>query len=102
MIKKKSVRGLLRKRAKQYESASESDSSQEEGKDRLSASHLKKKVQKSTMAAAFSSIMNKKLQSEDAIITNTTIDEKEQDMTLVKYKKKARDVDEKTAKEEAE
>ena len=54
------------------------------------------------MAAAFSSIMNKKLQSEDAIITNTTIDEKEQDMTLVKYKKKARDVDEKTAKEEAE
>ena len=101
MIKKKSVRGLLRKRAKQYESASESDS-QEEGKDRFSASHLKKKVQKSTMAAAFSSIMNKKLQSEDAIITNTTIDEKEQDMTLVKYKKKARDVDEKTAKEEAE
>ena len=85
-IKKKSVRGLLKKRAKKYESASE-DSDVEDV-------HVKKKVQKSSMAAAFSSIMNKKL--------GDTPEVTEADVTLAKYKKKARDVDEKIAVEDAE
>lgn len=60
-IKKNSVRGLLRKRAKQYESASESYSSEDENNQ-----HVKKKVQKSSMAAAFTSIMNKKIVGDDS------------------------------------
>ena len=63
-IKKKSVRGLLRKRAKKYES--ESDSSEvEDGKDSL-ANKRKQKVVRKSMASAFKMIMSKKLSgSED-------------------------------------
>lgn len=55
-IKKRSVRGLLKKRAKQYESDGSEDSDVEPD-----VQHTKKKVQKASMAAAFTSIMNKKL-----------------------------------------
>ena len=56
-IKKKSVRGLLRKRAKKY--TEESDSSQDSEPDEKK--RTKKKVQKDSMSAAFQSIMKKKL-----------------------------------------
>ena len=63
-IKKKSVRGLLRKRAKRYES--ESDSSEtDDGRDTL-ANKRGQKVVRKTMASAFKMIMSKKLSgSED-------------------------------------
>ncbi len=48
------------------------------------------------MSAAFTSIMNKKIGEEGDTPTQT------QDVTLVKYKKKARDIDEKIAKDDAE
>ncbi len=89
-IKKRSVRGLLKKRAKQYESASD-DSDNEDA-------HIKKKVQKSSMAAAFTSIMNKKLGD----TPTSEVAQEAADVTLAKYKKKARDVDEKIAVEDAE
>ncbi len=90
-IKKRSVRGLLKKRAKQYESASEDSDDNEDV-------HIKKKVQKSSMAAAFTSIMNKKLGD----TPTSEVAQEAADVTLVKYKKKARDVDEKIAVEDAE
>lgn len=52
------------------------------------------------MAAAFSSILNKKITEEGD--TPTQAAAPIQDVTLVKYKKKARDVDEKIAADEAE
>ena len=48
------------------------------------------------MAAAFTSIMNKKIGDDADTPTQS------QDVTLVKYKKKARDIDDKIAKDEAE
>jgi hypothetical protein len=54
LIKKNNVRGLLRKRAKEYESASDSADSETETK-------VKKRVQKASMADAFKSIMAKKI-----------------------------------------
>lgn len=64
MIKKNAVRGLLRKRAKQYESQSE-DSADSDGEPKAPV-HTKKKVQKSSMAAAFTSIMNKKIAGDES------------------------------------
>lgn len=94
-IKKKSVTGLLRKRAKQYDSASEDHSSEDETNP-----HIKKKVQKSSMAAAFTSIMNKKIAADDSDTPNPN--KAPEDVTLLKYKKKARDLDEKLAQEDAD
>ena len=95
LIKKKAVRGLLRKRAKQYDSASDSEDSDVD----TSQVHIKKKVQKSSMADAFRSIMSKKI-SEAPI--DTPAASTVSDATLTKYKKKTREADEKIAKEEAE
>ncbi len=95
LIKKKAVRGLLRKRAKQYDSASDSEDSDID----TSQAHVKKKVQKSSMADAFRSIMSKKI-SEAPI--DTPAASTVSDATLTKYKKKTREADEKIAKEEAE
>jgi hypothetical protein len=60
-IKKNAVRGLLKKRARRYES--ESDGS--EDSDGMPSFKRKKVVQKSSLADAFKSIMNKKLGDAD-------------------------------------
>ena len=102
-IKKKSVRGLLRKRAKKYES--ESDSSEvEDGKDSL-ANKRKQKVVRKSMASAFKMIMSKKLSGSEDDEATPQLAEKnkpttETDTILAKYKKKERDLDEKKAEEE--
>lgn len=95
LIKKKAVRGLLRKRAKQYESASDSYDDSDSNTNKVAN---KKKVQKSSMADAFRSIMNKKINEAPA----DTPANKVGDATLSKYKKKAREADEKIAKEDEE
>jgi Rrp15p len=50
------------------------------------------------MAAAFTSIMNKKIMEDES----DTPKPEAADVTLVKYKKKVRDLDDKLAKEDAE
>jgi hypothetical protein len=90
LIKKKTVRGLLRKRAKEYESASDSADSETETK-------TKKRVQKASMADAFKSIMAKKIvEPGDAPSSNAPAS----DVVLSKYKKKTRDLDASLAKDE--
>ena len=95
LIKKKSVRGLLRKRAKQYDSASDSEDSDVDP----AQTHTKKKVQKSSMADAFRSIMNKKINEAPVDTPAASV---VSDATLTKYKKKTREADEKIAKEDEE
>ncbi len=68
-IKKKAVRGLLRKRAKKYDSESDVDSDPSDGEQGgfrggARAKRGNKGVRK-TMASAFKSIMAKKLGPED-------------------------------------
>ena len=66
-IKKKSVRGLLRKRAKKYESESDSDPSEVDSDNDAGAAMKRKQkaVRKTTMASAFKMIMSKKIESDD-------------------------------------
>ena len=89
-IKKKNVRGLLRKRAKEYESASDSADSETETK-------VKKRVQKASMADAFKSIMAKKITEPGDAPSSAPQNPK--DIVLSKYKKKSRDLDEALAKD---
>ena len=56
-IKKQSVRGLLRKRAKKYTEAQSSSEEEEHGKK----THKKRKVMKETLSDAFRFIMNKEI-----------------------------------------
>jgi len=93
-IRNKSVRGLLKKRAKKYESDSDSDA------PRDADQRQKKTVQKSSMASAFNAIMSK--QFEEPQPNTTTAAAATQDLTLAKYKKKSREADEALAKEEQE
>jgi hypothetical protein len=51
------------------------------------------------MALAFTSIMNKKIVDDDS---DTPKPQQQEDVTLLKYKKKARDLDEKLAQEDAD
>ena len=88
-IKKKTVTGKLRKRAKRYDSQSDSEHSDDQGK----GPQKRKKVQMSSMADAFKSIMAKKIDEEGQVQDNTV---------LVKYKKKERDIEERKAEEDAE
>lgn len=63
-IKKKAVRGLLRKRAKKYDSESSSegrDSDPEEAANTALAAKRNQKVVKKTMLSAFKTIMAKKI-----------------------------------------
>lgn len=104
-IQKKAVRGLLRKRAKKYDSESERDSDPSDN-EQSGAFRQKRerKVVRKTMASAFKMIMAKKLGDEadeptGAQITDVKV---QSDAILAKYKKKARDLDEAKAKEEVE
>jgi hypothetical protein len=90
-IKKKNVRGLLRKRAKEYEEASDSADSETETK-------VKKRVQKASMADAFRSIMAKKITEPGDAPSQTPSQPK--DVVLSKYKKKSRDLDAALAKDD--
>jgi len=65
-IKKNAVRGLLKKRARRYDS--ESDGS--EDSDGMPSYKRKKVVQKNSLADAFKSIMNKKLGDGDEGLDN--------------------------------
>ena len=69
-IKKKSVRGLLRKRAKKYESESSEDEDYQAGKDGA-AGKRKQKVVRKSMSSAFKMIMSKKLSDSDNEADNT-------------------------------
>ena len=61
VIKKKSVRGLLRKRAKKYESESDSSDPDDDGL----AGKRRQKVVRKSMASAFNMIMSKKIDESD-------------------------------------
>lgn len=84
-IRNKMVRGLLRKRAKEYESASE----ESDGAD----TRTRKRVNKHSMADAFKSIMNKKIEEPG---------DAPEAPVLPKYKKKERDLNETIAQQDAE
>ena len=93
-IKKKAVRGLLRKRAKKY---TEDQQSSAEDSEPDTKKRQKKKVQKDSMSAAFAQIMNKHIQSDDSDAPKS---EAKGDLTLVKYKKKSRELDARREQEE--
>ena len=84
-LKKKSVRGMLRKRAKRYESDSDEnrkggDSADSDGETVRDPTQMKrKKVQKSSLAEAFQAIMSKKIDDD--------MEEKEQAQEQVKEEK---------------
>jgi len=109
-IKKKSVRGLLRKRAKNYKE--DEDSRDSDGSDAEQGIDFKRKnkVVRKTMASAFKMIMSKKIiednsdDDKDAVKASkaSAEDAAEPDVILAKYKKKARDLDAKKAEEEVE
>lgn len=110
-IKKKSVRGLLRKRAKNYKE--DEDSRDSDGSDAEQGIDFKRKtkVVRKTMASAFKMIMSKKIiednsdDDKDAVKAKKASTEDniaEPDVILAKYKKKARDLDAKKAEEEVE
>ena len=104
-IKKKSVRGLLRKRAKKYES--ESDSADSDGNDEGVAGKRKQKVVRKSMASAFKMIMSKKIESDDEAPKKGASKDSQTkpgstEIILAKYKKKSRDLDEAKAKEDTE
>jgi len=90
-INKKSVRGLLRKRAKKYDSDDnelDSDGSAENVQKSMT-DKKKKTVQKKSMAEAFQAIMNKK----DKTFINEDNEEQQDDdhvPILSKYKKPER------------
>jgi hypothetical protein len=86
-IKKKAVRGLLKKRAKKYDSDNSADS---DGDQELKK---KKKVQKDSLGDAFKSIMNKKI-TESGEYADTAI--------LSRYKRPAAIVQEEKEKEDVE
>ena len=99
LIKKNAVTGLLRKRAKKYESESDSETDQEA----LGAGAKRsKKVVRKTMASAFKAIMSKKISEVDKEGVSTETPVASTETILAKYKKKARDLDELKATEEAE
>lgn len=103
-IKKKTVRGLFRKRAKNYDSQSEEGASDEDA----AGAGLKRgqKVVKKTMSAAFKMIMRKNIPNEDgtAVWEHVKGDapKAKGETILAKYKKKARDLDEQKVKDDAE
>lgn len=99
-IKKKSVRGLLRKRAKKYYE-SESDSSAEEAASKTDPKR-KQKVNRKSMASAFKMIMAKKLGEEPSEAAPVDTTEPQTETILAKYKKKSRDLAEQKAKEDSE
>ena len=94
-IKKKSVTGKLRKRAKRYDS--QSDSADSDGGTRQRGPEKRKKVQMSSMADAFKSIMSKKIDEGEEVGLPG-----QKETVLVKYKKKERDLEEQKAKDDAE
>ena len=66
VIKKKSVRGLLRKRAKKYESESDASSDPEnKGETGGVGDKRKQKVVRKTMASAFKLIMRKTIPNDE-------------------------------------
>ena len=84
-IKRKAVRGLLRKRAKKYteaEHSSDSDIEPENSKRR--------KVQRATLSDAFKFIMNKEINEPGEEENKKEADQQVEDVMLSKYKKRAR------------
>jgi len=87
VLKKKSVRGLLRKRAKKYDSDEEGeergDSDNEYNPMITIGRNAKKTVLKNSFAAAFQTILNKKI-----------ADDKVEQPILAKYKRPSKEVSE--------